>query len=379
MADQYLKDYSGLAAAGGAFKGFAEAYNAGQDRNMKVQEFQAKMDAQKAQMEREAQNQALAQRKEGVKYNPTTQGFDDVAPTEHQQDAQTLSGMEKGIGTTWDPETKRPTYSYDPNSPQSIGAAAKATSADSAYTKALAADYTAKHKGEPGNKDWSKLADALDPNKARGGNLAATQKLINSADRIHAIFDQFPDGNIPKAQSTELGTAVAAMISGGSPQSQQQIHDIVPSSAAGSAEDTISWFTGNPTGRQQQEFMKVLRESSEREKNVALKQKMDAQRARLPQFSYLKAHNPDQYNQILKGYGVTEQDEAQPVSMAKGQAVAPPPQAQGLVQPRSPGLLGRLGGMLGLTAGAQPAPQKPKTIMQNGHTYTLNPATGEYE
>ncbi len=203
---------------------------------------------------------------------------------------------------------------------------------------ARAKEFGAEHKHDIKPQDWTKFSDALDPNKARAGNLASTQKLINSADRIHAIFDQFPDGNIPKAQATELATAVAGLISGGSPQSQQQINDIVPHSMLGNAADLASWYSGNPKGREQQEFVKVLKESSVRERAVAMKQKMEAQRARLPAYENLRAADPEHYARILKGYGVTEFDD--PNAMPPVQEASP----QGLVKPQ--GFLSKLGGLI---------------------------------
>lgn len=183
------------------------------------------------------------------------------------------------------------------------------TKAESAEEVANLKAQNAKLKGESvGNKDWSKFSDAMDPNKARGGNLAKSQAMINASDRVDALFRQFPDNNIPKAQTTELTTAVAAMVNGGSAQSQHQIDSMVPSSARGSAQDIASWITNEPTGRQQQAFMKMLRETSSRERDVATSQVRQAQAGRLQQFDYLNKNNPQKYRGILQGYGFDPND-----------------------------------------------------------------------
>ncbi len=59
---------------------------------------------------------------------------------------------------------------------------------------------------------------------------------------------------------------------------------------------------------------------------------------------------------------------------AAPQQSAPP---QGLVPPQQ-GFLGKMAGLV-TGGGQQASPAKPQTVIQNGHTYTLNPKTGQYE
>jgi hypothetical protein len=148
------------------------------------------------------------------------------------------------------------------------------------------------------------LKDDLDPNKARGGNFAKSQAVVNNADRLEGLFNQFPDNNIPKAQTTELATAVAAMISGGSPQSQHQIDMMVPDTMKGHASDIASWITGNPKGREQQKFMDMLHDTAKREKTIAINQVKNAQIQRLAAHQQLKTLAPDIYNSNLQAYDI---------------------------------------------------------------------------
>ncbi len=362
MDDQYGAQNAGLMGLGGAVKGALQGWQDAEDRQQKRLEMTAKLEAMKQAKDRAQLQEQMDLREKNLQKDPVSGGLIDAPTTARQRDQAQLGGKEKGIGITYD-ENGRMHSDYDENSPQMIAARAKETRADQYGRPA-----------QVGPKDWAKLSDALDPNRARGGNLAATQKLINSADRIHGIFQQFPDGNVPKAQATELATAVAGLYSGGSPQSQHQIDQIVPSSLQGRAADIASWVTGNPMGKEQQAFIAILKESSERERAIAIRQKMDAQRARLPAFEHLRAADPQHYERMLKSYGVTEFDDpnAQP-------AYTPSPQG-GLIQQESPGLLSKLGGLLGFGGKkSAPAQQKPPTIMQNGHVYNLNPQTGEYQ
>lgn len=80
-----LTDYSNTAAAGGAFEGFAKALVDAQDRSMKRQEFQAKMNAAQSQMEREQSQTAIEKKKANIQaaaagLDPETLQFDPNSP-----------------------------------------------------------------------------------------------------------------------------------------------------------------------------------------------------------------------------------------------------------------------------------------------------------
>ncbi len=154
-------------------------------------------------------------------------------------------------------------------------------------------------------KRTTALKDDLDPNKARGGNLAKSQLMINSAQRVEALFQQFPDGNIPKSQTVELANAVAALIGGGgSAQSQQQINEITPHSLIGDSAAIASWLTNEPLGAQQKEFTNLLRETAKREGSLAETQVKQAQVQRLTAHDRLKESDPETYWSVLHGYGI---------------------------------------------------------------------------
>lgn len=180
---------------------------------------------------------------------------------------------------------------------------------DKNETRKLAAEAAGTEKKNKAlDSEVGKLRETLDPNKMRGGNLAKSQAMKNAAERIEALLQQFPDGNVPKAQTTEVATAVAALISGGNPQSQHQIDSIVPDSMRGNAQDIASWFTNNPLGREQQAFIKLLGHTTAREKEVAERQIKEAQIAKLGGFTKLKEGDPERYKSTLSGFGINEED-----------------------------------------------------------------------
>jgi len=148
------------------------------------------------------------------------------------------------------------------------------------------------------------LQGKLDSSGARAGNFGKAGNMIMAADRIKAILDQYPDGNIPKAQTEELATAQAALVGGGSVQSQNQLNAIVPQSIWGDANAFTGWLTNNPKGLGQQEFIKNLADSAKRERDTAQAQ-VDAIKAqRLGAYNDFANRNPKKFSQIIKAAGM---------------------------------------------------------------------------
>lgn len=161
--------------------------------------------------------------------------------------------------------------------------------------------------GKEKNQDKKTLADLqkdLDPNQARAGNLGTSQKMLNAADRVDALFKQFPDYNVPKAQTTELASAVGALVSGGSIQSQKQLDELTPESLHGKAQAQLSYIFNDPKGLGQQKFMKLMHETALRERAVAEKQVRQAQVQRLGKYQEFADKHPEVFNGVLKNYGI---------------------------------------------------------------------------
>lgn len=137
------------------------------------------------------------------------------------------------------------------------------------------------------------MTEATDPAKARAGVLSKVESMINSADRIDRLFTQFPNYNIPAAQTEELAAATAGLISGGNPQSQAQINGLIPHSMVGNANKIASWVTNDPKGMQQMKFMKLMHETALRERQVAETQRDGYYAQRIASFQDLrKADQP---------------------------------------------------------------------------------------
>lgn len=146
------------------------------------------------------------------------------------------------------------------------------------------------------------MSSHLDLTVGRAGLGGKIQQKIFAAQNIDAIFNQFPDFNIPKSQTVDLATAIAGLISGGSPQSQQQINEIMSRTGKSDAASLAQYVTGEPTGLKQQNIMRVLKESSDREKAVAQGQVNEILEKRLPSHQELKKLNPSVYNSIKQSH-----------------------------------------------------------------------------
>lgn len=171
---------------------------------------------------------------------------------------------------------------------------------DVAESRKLAQEMMMKEKQDQMNiKRGEKMTAELDPDRSRTGNFGKAAAVVQSANKIDGLFQQFPDGNIPSTQTVELATSVAGLLTNGSPQSQKQIDELVPHSAKGDFNKIASWITNDPRGNDQKKFMNLLKETAHREKQIAAKQVNDIQDARLAQFRDLKSKDPEFYKEIL--------------------------------------------------------------------------------
>jgi hypothetical protein len=120
------------------------------------------------------------------------------------------------------------------------------------------------------NKRLTEFSTAIDPNMRRGSNFAAQQGLANASDRLSVFEKQFPDGNVPKAQTAEAATLAATIMQGGNyaPHSDQ-LNAMIPHTGAGVYADTMSFLTGEQWGKNQQTFMKTMFDTGKREGDLA--------------------------------------------------------------------------------------------------------------
>lgn len=168
----------------------------------------------------------------------------------------------------------------------------------------LRAQLAAQNKNLIGPKDWAKMGDDLDPTKNRQGTYGDANKLLNSTERLDKIFQQFPDGNIPGPQMAELANATAALYGGGSAQSQHQIDSIIPHSLVGDVRGIESYFANMPIGKDQQKFVSLMKDTSDREKQYAQDIMHKNAGAKLGKYEGEYNQDPNHFARLAKDRGI---------------------------------------------------------------------------
>lgn len=171
------------------------------------------------------------------------------------------------------------------------------------YTSPTSAASTSANPKEL-NKARVALSNDLDPNKARGGNLAKNQDLVNQADRLKTLVTSVPDGNLDQRQQEELAIGLNRLLSGSSSSAVSQVKALVPSTAIGNAQKLKEWLFNDPQGVNQQAFVKRMAETVDREREVAQQKVVQAQVQRIAAHKWLRDNDPETYNQILSSYGI---------------------------------------------------------------------------
>ena len=185
------------------------------------------------------------------------------------------------------------------------------------------------HMEDQDYRESKDLAADLDkPLVARSGVLGKISAVDTASQKLDQLFQQFPDGNIPKAQTHELALAVAGLIGNGTAQSQQQINNMVPHSYKGNMEAFLSDLTNNPRGLQQQKFIKQLQDTTTREGNLARQQLAQYKFSTLPGHERLRQRNPERfYNIAASKLNMSPEDIKQnydPTKVFKSMNVATP-------------------------------------------------------
>jgi hypothetical protein len=148
------------------------------------------------------------------------------------------------------------------------------------------------------------LKDDLDANRSRAGNFGKMSETVIQAEKLHAMTEQFKDGNLPVSQVDEFALGLARMISGTSGSSRAQVEALVPHSISGDASKLKSWLTNNPVGAGQQKFIEMMMHTVEREKDLANSQMNAVRIQRLNGHERLKKLDPSAYTRLVNSYGI---------------------------------------------------------------------------
>jgi hypothetical protein len=174
---------------------------------------------------------------------------------------------------------------------------------DLAFKTALVKD--AKHEAAI-DKHVTAMKDSLDPNKARGGNMATNQKKVDQADRLISLSVNPETGkvdNLDRRNIEELAIGLNSMLAAGV-GSAEQVKNLIPVNYRGEAAKLQEWLSKNPQGTDQIAFVSKMLGSVVREKDVASDQVKRAQIQRLSAENWLKTNAPEEYYRVLNGYQI---------------------------------------------------------------------------
>lgn len=176
-----------------------------------------------------------------------------------------------------------------------------------------------KHTDDLVGKYSKAMGEDLDPNRARSGEMGKNQGRVNAAERIETLLNQFPDGNIPKTQTRELATSVNSLLTNGSQNAVSQINELVPHTMQGNSAAIAEWVTGNPTGMEQQQFIKLYADTARRERETAQNQILQGQFKKAYSTHHkLKDMSPDDFYQNLSTATGLDKDEIQQMEAQPG-------------------------------------------------------------
>lgn len=167
-------------------------------------------------------------------------------------------------------------------------------------------DRTAKTEKE-NEKRIEALKNDLDPNKARGGNLAANQKQYDKSSHLLGLIGAYNDKNLDSRETEELAIGLQSLLSQGNPAAEQ-VKALVPQSAVGDIKKFKEWLLNEPEGKDQQAFIERMEHSIQRQRDIYSDQIKGAQIARLSGHQKLKESDPQTYNNLLSSFGVFPED-----------------------------------------------------------------------
>jgi len=178
-----------------------------------------------------------------------------------------------------------------------------------ANTEAKKATTMAGYKTDSNNQ---KMADSLkkdmDADAGRTGNFGLVSKKVLQAQNLETLANAFPDGNLDSRQIEELSLGLANMLSGSSGAARSQVEALVPHTWTGKMANVQEWLTSDPKGAGQQEFVKRMMHTIEREKQTSLDQLNQIREQRLSSHKQYSKADPEGFKSILQSYGLNPDD-----------------------------------------------------------------------
>lgn len=153
-------------------------------------------------------------------------------------------------------------------------------------------------------KRFTQLGDALDPSKARAGAFGTSKQVFDRAERLQTLAGAYKDNNLDSRQVEELAIGLNSMLSGSNVGAASQVEKLVPKSIMGDKQKLMEWLSNDPKGTNQQEFVKRMLGSIDREKSTAADQIKRTQFERIGRYGDLEKADADEFHNVLQSAGV---------------------------------------------------------------------------
>lgn len=223
----------------------------------------------------------------GVKYNPNTGKFENIAGSAAGAATATPTGASADGA-----EATRPQGSPAPGSPPGSPAPQAAPSFPPMT-------------GKLRDKALKELGADFDPSGGRQGEFGKNQARVNAANRLKAL-GMGPDGkprDLNPQQMPELSQALASLIAGGGQGTLAQIQHLTPSTMSGDAAKIAQWVTNEPHGAGQRAFVKNMLETAQREAEQAQTAIDQTRHQRGAKHQAILRGNPEDARAVLNGFG----------------------------------------------------------------------------
>jgi hypothetical protein len=148
----------------------------------------------------------------------------------------------------------------------------------------------------------------MDPTQYRSGAFGVSKQVFDRSERLSALANAFPDGNLDSRQIEELAIGLNAMLSGANTGAQEQVKNLVPKSVIGNFEKLKEYLVNDPQGMNQQAFVKRMLGSIEREKETSRRQMDRVRFQRLARYDDVRKHAPDEWENQVRSYGIQPED-----------------------------------------------------------------------
>lgn len=210
--------------------------------------------------------------------------------------------------------------------------------------------------GNAGNQIRNKIQFADNLFGTVGANPAMTEEDVEKMPA--KTFD-----NVNRTMVAETAMELNRLLTSSGVAAQGTLAKLIPNNIMMDATKVQDYVTNDLNPAEQGEFIKQALKTAARIKSIGQRQNTELMHKYFSGTSRFKDLVPEDYEATLIGLGLNPEQVANYNPNQKNEALLKEMRAQNASKQKAPSA----------------APSKPKTVIQNGHTYHLNEKTGQYE